>query len=60
MSAARKTAKIEMPSIAESRTVTAAAKSVPDALPLADSQLGATIPMRGRPRSDVVIDSPSP
>ena len=52
MSAARKTTKIEMPSIAESRKITAAAKSDPDALPLTDSQLKAMVPMRGRPKSE--------
>ena len=52
MSASRKTTKIEMPSIAESRKITAAAKSDPDALPLTDSQLRAMAPMRGRPKSE--------
>ncbi len=52
MSASRKTTKIEMPSIAESRKITAAAKSDPDALPLTDSQLRAMVPMRGRPKSE--------
>jgi uncharacterized protein (DUF4415 family) len=41
-----------MPSIAESRKITAAAKSDPDALPLTDSQLRAMVPMRGRPKSE--------
>jgi uncharacterized protein (DUF4415 family) len=44
-----------MPSIAESRKITAAAKSDPDALPLTDSQMKTMVPLRavrGRPKSE--------
>ena len=55
MSAAPKTTKIEMPSVSESRRITTAAKSDPDAQPLTDSQLRAMVPLRavrGRPKSE--------
>jgi uncharacterized protein (DUF4415 family) len=55
MSAARKTIKIEMPSVAESRKITAAAKDDPDAQPLTDVQLKSMVPLRsvrGRPKSE--------
>jgi uncharacterized protein (DUF4415 family) len=44
-----------MPSAAEDRAITAAAKSDPDAMPLKPAQLKAMVPMRtlrGRPKSD--------
>jgi uncharacterized protein (DUF4415 family) len=43
-----------MPSLAEDRAITAAAKSDPDARPLTPKQLAAMVPMRalrGRPKS---------
>ena len=55
MSAARKKTPIEIPSAAESRRITAAARQDPDAQPLTDVQLRAMVPMRavrGRPRSE--------
>lgn len=47
--------KIAMPTAAEDRAITAAAKADPDARPLTPKQLKAMIPMRalrGRPRSE--------
>ena len=44
-----------MPTAAEDRAITAAAKSDPDALPLTPKQLKAMVPMRalrGRPKSE--------
>ncbi len=55
MSAARKKTQIEMPSIAESRKITAAAKADPEAQPLSEGQLKAMVPLpsvRGRPKSE--------
>lgn len=55
MSASRKKTQIELPSIAESRRITAAAKKDPDAQPLGNAQLRAMIPARaarGRPKSE--------
>ena len=46
---------IEMPSVAQDRHITAAAKADPDAQPLSDSQLQAMVPLRslrGRPKSE--------
>jgi uncharacterized protein (DUF4415 family) len=51
----RKPAKIAMPSVAEDRVITAAAKADPDAQPLTAEQLNAMVPMqrlRGRPKSE--------
>ena len=45
---------IVMPSVAEDRVITAAAKADPDAQPLTPKQLAAMVPMRalrGRPKS---------
>jgi len=50
-----KRAKIAMPSVAEDRIITAAAKADPDAQPLTSEQLKAMVPMqtlRGRPKSE--------
>jgi uncharacterized protein (DUF4415 family) len=55
MSKAAKKTLIEMPSTAEDRKITAAAKSDPDAQPLSASQLKAMVPLRsvrGRPKSE--------
>ena len=44
-----------MPTLAEDKAITAAAKADPDALPLTAAQLQAMVPMRsvrGRPKSD--------
>jgi uncharacterized protein (DUF4415 family) len=44
-----------MPTVAEDRIITSAAKSDPDALPLTPRQLKAMVPLRtlrGRPKSD--------
>jgi len=44
-----------MPTVAEDRVITSAAKSDPDALPLTPQQLKAMVPLRalrGRPKSD--------
>ena len=44
-----------MPTVAEDKTITAAAKSDPDAQPLTPTQLKAMVPMaalRGRPKSE--------
>jgi uncharacterized protein (DUF4415 family) len=55
MSTSRKKTQIELPSVAESRRITAAAKKDPDAQPLTNAQLKAMVPARaarGRPRSE--------
>jgi uncharacterized protein (DUF4415 family) len=55
MSKAAKKPPIEMPSTAEDRKITAAAKADPDAQPLSTSQLKAMVPLgsvRGRPKSE--------
>ena len=55
MSKASKKPKIVMPSEAEDRRITAAAKRDPDAQPLRDKQLKAMVPLkalRGRPKSE--------
>lgn len=55
MSMPRKKPAIELPSVAESRRITAAAKKDPDAQPLTDAQLEAMVPVRavrGRPKSE--------
>ena len=54
MSKISKRKAIVVPSVAEDRAITAAAKSDPDALPLTPTQLNAMVPMRalrGRPKS---------
>ena len=54
MSRATKRPSVRMPTAAEDRGITAAAKSDPDALPLTLKQLKAMVPMRalrGRPKS---------
>lgn len=46
---------VAMPTVAEDRIITSAAKSDPDALPLTPRQLKAMVPLRtlrGRPKSD--------
>ena len=55
MSNATKKSQIEMPSTAEDRKITAAARADPDAQPLSPSQLKAMVPLRsvrGRPKSE--------
>jgi uncharacterized protein (DUF4415 family) len=55
MSASRKKTTIELPSVAESRRITVAARKDPDAQPLTDAQLKAMVPVRavrGRPKSE--------
>lgn len=55
MSKATKKTQIEVPSTAEDRKITAAAKADPDAQPLSSSQLKAMVPLRsvrGRPKSE--------
>ena len=55
MSKATKRGSARMPTAAEDRAITAAAKSDPDALPLTPKQLKAMVPMRalrGRPKSE--------
>jgi uncharacterized protein (DUF4415 family) len=55
MSKISKGISIVMPSVAEDKAITAAAKSEPDAQPLTPSQLKAMIPLkalRGRPKSE--------
>jgi uncharacterized protein (DUF4415 family) len=55
MSKATERAKVVMPSVAEDRVITAAAKADPDAQPLTPTQLKAMVPLRtlrGRPRSE--------
>jgi uncharacterized protein (DUF4415 family) len=55
MSKATKKNQIEMPSTADDRKITAAAKADPDAQPLSSSQLKAMVPLRsvrGRPKSE--------
>ena len=55
MSKASKNAVISMPTAADDRLITAAAKVDPDALPLTKRQLNAMVPMRalrGRPKSE--------
>jgi uncharacterized protein (DUF4415 family) len=54
MSKASKRPAIRMPSVAEDKLITAAAKADPDAQPLTNAQLKAMIPLRelrGRPKS---------
>ena len=41
-----------MPTAEEDKTITAAAKSDPDAKPLTPKQLKAMVPLRGRPKSE--------
>jgi uncharacterized protein (DUF4415 family) len=55
MYASRKKTPIELPSVAESRRINAAARKDPDAQPLTDAQLKAMVPVRavrGRPKSE--------
>jgi uncharacterized protein (DUF4415 family) len=55
MSKISKKTSIIMPSVAEDRIITAAAKSDPDAQPLTSTQLKAMVPLkalRGRPKSE--------
>lgn len=55
MSIASKPGIIKMPSAAEDRAITKAAKADPDAQPLTDEQLKAMVPLRtlrGRPKSE--------
>ena len=55
MSSAAKRPSVRIPTTEEDRTITAAAKSDPDALPLTSKQLKAMVPMRalrGRPKSE--------
>ena len=54
MSKASKRPSVVMPTVAEDRAITAAAKSDPDAQPLTPKQLAAMVPiraLRGRPKS---------
>lgn len=54
MSKVSKRPSVVMPTVAEDRAITAAAKSDPDAQPLTPKQLAATVPiraLRGRPKS---------
>ena len=54
MSRTTKRPSVRMPTAAEDRAITTAAKNDPDALPLTPSQLKAMVPMRalrGRPKS---------
>jgi uncharacterized protein (DUF4415 family) len=55
MSKASKRPAIVMPTVAEDRAITAAAKADPDAQPLSPTQLKAMVPiqaLRGRPKSE--------
>jgi len=55
MSKVPKRPAVAMPTVAEDRVITSAAKSDPDALPLTPRQLKAMVPLRtlrGRPKSD--------
>ena len=55
MSKVSKRSSIVMPSVAEDKAITAAAKSDPDAQPLTPTQLKAMVPLkalRGRPKSE--------
>jgi uncharacterized protein (DUF4415 family) len=55
MSKVSKGISIVMPSVAEDKVITAAAKSDPDAQPLTPTQLKAMVPLkalRGRPKSE--------
>ena len=55
MSNASKRSTIAMPTVAEDRVITSAARSDPDAQPLTPKQLKAMVPLRtlrGRPKSD--------
>jgi len=55
MSKVYKLPAVAMPTVAEDRIITSAAKSDPDALPLTPRQLKAMVPLRtlrGRPKSD--------
>ena len=54
MSRASKRPTVVMPTVEEDKSITAAAKADPDALPLTPTQLKAMVPMRalrGRPKS---------
>jgi uncharacterized protein (DUF4415 family) len=55
MSKVYKRPAVAMPTVADDRIITSAAKSDPDALPLTPRQLKAMVPLRtlrGRPKSD--------
>jgi uncharacterized protein (DUF4415 family) len=55
MSKVSKRPKVHMPSVAEDRVITAAARNDPDAQPLTPKQLKAMVPLRslrGRPKSE--------
>jgi uncharacterized protein (DUF4415 family) len=55
MSKVSKRSSIVMPSVAEDKVITAAAKSDPDAQPLTPTQLKAMVPLkalRGRPKAE--------
>jgi uncharacterized protein (DUF4415 family) len=55
MSKIAKRPTVRMPTVEEDRTITAAAKSDPDAQPLTPRQLSAMVPLkalRGRPKSE--------
>jgi uncharacterized protein (DUF4415 family) len=55
MSKVDKRPAVAMPTVADDRIITSAAKSDPDALPLTPRQLKAMVPLRtlrGRPKSD--------
>ena len=55
MSKVSKSAPVRMPTMAEDRAITAAAKADPNAQPLTPKQLMAMVPLRalrGRPKSD--------
>lgn len=55
MSKVSKSSSIRMPTVAEDKAITAAARGDPDAKPLSSKQLKVMVPMqtlRGRPKSD--------
>ncbi|TBR09475.1 MAG: hypothetical protein EPO47_05955 [Rugosibacter sp.] len=52
MSKVSKKPTILMPTAAEDKAITAAARSDPDAQPLTPKQLKAMVPLRGRPKSE--------
>lgn len=51
MSKTTKRITVRMPTAAEDKAITAAAKNDPDALPLTPKQLKSMAPLRGRPKS---------
>ena len=52
MSKVSKRPVVRMPTAAEDKVITAAAKSDPDAQPLTPTQLKVMVPLRGRPKSE--------